>query len=235
MWRDSALAGLLYIAGGSGGVWKSVDGMGSSGGYFKVRQPGVQGAPSGASYAQIGAGGSLVRAPLGTPVTVAGAVGVGKTYHVGTLITGTYPAVPAGWQQPGFNDSGWGSTVSEPALDSQGYIAGAPWISYTGGTPPISDRWLLRHAFTLGAGWIASATLQLAVDDNVDGIWLNGIFVARSPASLPSSFSTVLSFAIPAALFVAGTNVLAFDVNGGRSYGDGHGSTTGIRYKLVVG
>lgn len=55
LWRDGAIPGLIFIAGGTGGAWKSVDGLGSSGGYFILRTPGADGAGAGPCY-QIGQG-----------------------------------------------------------------------------------------------------------------------------------------------------------------------------------
>src|SRR5690606_7557127 len=44
LWRDGAIKGLLYVANGTEGVYKSVDGFATSGGYYQLRAPGVEGA-----------------------------------------------------------------------------------------------------------------------------------------------------------------------------------------------
>jgi len=151
MWRDSQLAGLLYIAGGAGGAWKSVDGLGSSGGYFKVRQPGVQGAPSGAVYAQVGAGGSLVRAPMAAAVVV-----LSDTATRALPLwngSGNNPE-PAGWYGQGFDDSGWAAAIAAgPSHAPSTSIWATPRYAN------IGSRALFRRTFTIPNGRIAAADM----------------------------------------------------------------------------
>ncbi len=54
-WRDGTIPKIIYIAGGTGGLWKSVDGYETPGLYFQLRKPGVLGAGSG-PWLMVGAG-----------------------------------------------------------------------------------------------------------------------------------------------------------------------------------
>jgi hypothetical protein len=53
---DTEFPGLLYVATGAGGIYKSLDGFATADGYKQIRAPGTDGSPAGAAYAQVGAG-----------------------------------------------------------------------------------------------------------------------------------------------------------------------------------
>lgn len=115
---------------------------------------------------------------------------------------------PANWQTPAFNDTAWpaavvANTQANPPYDTP--IAGSSPISAFADPPANTAQALIRHHFTLGAGSIASASLSMRVDDEVQEVYLNGTLI---------SITVVYSTAIPTislspSLFVVGDNVLA--------------------------
>lgn len=54
-YRDGHIPGLIFVANGANGVWKSVDGYNSAPGFFQLRKTGLIGAGSGPWY-QVGVG-----------------------------------------------------------------------------------------------------------------------------------------------------------------------------------
>ena len=149
------------------------------------------------------------------------ALGVGKvvTFYSDTTIkmialataNNTNNAPPAGWQNPSFDDAAWSDgTIS--AGDNPSLIPGAHFIDKV--TAFTGAGILGRKHFTLPAGTIASATLHLSCDDNLEALAMNGTSVDPG-VTLPFSFglgtiSTVLTIDVPVGDLVAGAdNVLA--------------------------
>lgn len=204
LWRDEHIPSLLYLVAG-GAAYKSVDGLGSAGGYFLLR------AANG--YAQIGTDGALTQAPQ--PSTSYPTNLTAKALNLATA-NDTNGAPPSGWQQPAFDDSGWptvvqgtGSGLSIP-LSPPG-PGGGPWVNtlsaYTG------SQTVLRQHITLPTGAIAKATFTVACDDNLLGVWINGVYIDPG-VTLPYNFggivTTHLTLAIPPSLLrPGGDNVVA--------------------------
>lgn len=133
--------------------------------------------------------------------------GFGKVLYIGTATP------PANWYAPGFNDSSWPATVSGDSANLPP-VAGAPQISDST-RQPWGTFDLFRLYFTLPAETIASATMQMSIDNNGIGVYVNGTPV--SIASVPTVNSGGYLFqygsiSIPGSLFVPGQNVVAVEI-----------------------
>jgi hypothetical protein len=203
LWRDGAIRGLLYIAGGTGGAWKSLDGFGSSGAYFKIREPGVGNCPANADFRQIGADGLLVGA---VPVAPANLV---STAGEGTMLELDGISEPDGWYGT-FDDSAWtapllqtGGTVGAPPTDAQ-------WIAAQLGTRPWYLRTLHRRTLIVMGSVASGATLETRSDDWVEAVYFNGELVFGPSTYQPYPANQgMLTITIDPGLVVEGENLLA--------------------------
>lgn len=194
--RDGIARGLLYFAAGTYGVYKSVDGFASSGGYFRVRQPGIGNANANADYAQIGVDGLLVNPFTGITEYSDADVKVKSLWNVSAN-----DDPPAGWEQPGYDDSAW-SAATEQADSAN--VTGAKEI-WGSSVQSATEECLFRLSYTAGAGARTSASLQITADDSVVEIYHNGLYLG----SKSTVKSTVLTITMDPALVVTGANVLA--------------------------
>lgn len=162
----------------------------------------------------------------GSPATGTASVfistpGVEKTFPYGTA--------PANWQTNAFSDTGWANSVLE-STDLTPYFVAVPtaaWVTDTtlnGSGIPFNSQFLARRTFTLPAGSILSATLEINFDDNLgetaggigppDEVFINGHLM--DDAGLNARSGSPLSYAtltIPIAWLNAGaSNVLAANV-----------------------
>jgi hypothetical protein len=207
LWRDGAIRGLLYIAAGSDGCYKSVDGFNSSGGYYLIRKATIGTSPASANYSQIGANGILITAAVG-PTTVVS----DTTVRSLKLWNGSSnDAPPTGWQDPNYVEgpSSSGNTWKNAVIVT---ASGAPSDPLPDGSHPIwdhngalstSEQALFRRSFSCPAGTVSSA--QVILHAPMKGAWLNGSFL---PGTVHDG--TQFTVTIPPSLIVPGaTNVLA--------------------------
>ena len=151
---------------------------------------------------------ALAAAPTALGATVP-AFGLGSSYKA--IVSAGHPAPPAGWELPGFNDSGW-STSAAPFSLSVGFSWGCGFPA--GATSfPVNGRVVARKSFVLPAG--ASSLHFLGTIDNDASVYVNGTFLG----SASNGFCTTggINFTTSSGL-VAGTNVvavLADDFGGG--------------------
>lgn len=132
-----------------------------------------------------------------------------------------YGTAPANWQTNAFVDSGWALSVLQNTPPTGFYVVapGSAWIvvsSLNGNQGASSVQFLSRRTFTVPAGTIASATLEINLDDTPgafaggggDEIYINGHKLTPfSRSGFPVSFAT---FDIPITWLNAGaSNVLA--------------------------
>ncbi len=125
-------------------------------------------------------------------------------------LVGTADQTP-GFEATGFNDASWstgrggfGDHSADNLYCPLDASVHTNWVS----VPSPTDM-LLRHTFTIPAGWTQSLTLSIAIDNDIQ-IFINGnqitdgLLTHEGCATRGSSV-----FTIPASMLVAGTNVLA--------------------------
>ena len=226
LWRDGNIRGLLYIAGGTGGAWKSVDGFASESGYYRLRQPGVGNSPAGADYRQIGADGLLSVASI-TPTTIVSSTDAKAL----SLWNGSgNDAPPSGWNAADFDDSAWGAAVEATHDFAPPSGSTAIWSS---SLPQDGlEHCLTRQAAVLPAGLIRTATLTYRGDDFAD-VWINGVWVFKdSEGGVSGYIGPEVTINIdPAILIPGGTNLIAV---WGRNGVAGSANKAYVGYKLVV-
>lgn len=233
LWRDEYIRGLLYLV-TAGSAYKSVDGFGSTAGYFLLRTAGVGTAPGGASYDSIGANGIYTTRIL-PPTTIHTVAGVGNTFNAGN--SGSGYTFPAGWQQPGFVASGWTATASNQGTEIGGggaAIAGSTWLTYpaaVGVSVPGSQIFLLVYPFTLGTGTIHQGLFTFAVDADLIDLYVNGTWVGGN--DMNSHYGSTNTFTLPGSVFRTGANVIAMKVRNGTNTMPNQG-TMGVIWSLVV-
>jgi len=100
------------------------------------------------------------------------------------------------------------------------------------GTPPTTglpgEQCLLRQTFTLPAGSIASATLDINADAHLLGVYINGNFVS---GSISGSSSTLHFTLPPGQLVTGGSNLIAVNAQNYTSSPD----YAWVAYKLTIG
>lgn len=184
---DGLLPAVLYLAGGTGGLWKSVDGFATAAGYQQLRKPGVGTSAATADYRMVLPHGRAGPGPI-PPTTVVSKpsanAGPNEVIKAKSLWTGsTNSAPPAGWQSLSFDDSAWGAAVlaCHHVFDEGREPAGSTWIWDRYGCPIEAQgvQNLIRHRFRVPAGLISQARIQTNSDDNTLGIWINGVFVGN--------------------------------------------------------
>ena len=87
---------------------------------------------------------------------------------------------PSGWEDVGFDDSGWAAAVPQPD-DAASHPAptGAAWITQNASpVVPQYYEWLLRQDFTLAVAAVTACTITWNIDDTLIGISVNGTNVA---------------------------------------------------------
>jgi hypothetical protein len=205
LWRDGAIRGLLYIAGGTGGAWKSLDGFGSSGAYFKIREPGVGNCPANADFRQIGADGLLSTGESGPvdPVTIASAPGLGKVY---SFTWDLEP--PTDYETFAFDDSAW-TVPTAPHAPIEGAPDGAEWVSHNTQWDHAGLAAALRHEFSL-LGVTSDLALTVIADNILLAVYFNETLVWSGSTEWVGGFTDPLVIDVDPALAVEGVNLLAF-------------------------
>jgi hypothetical protein len=150
--------------------------------------------------------------------------------------TGVQNAVPPDWFTLGFNDSSWlagngpfsSSATSGTIFDTSN--ANGPFAP--GATQPIPTsftQWDINHnpylrtAFTLSAP--TDLTIWIAIDNGINSMYLNGVRSTGSINAEGAAFRWESVFDIAAAYTLAGTNVLALQL-------EDHGGATG--YDMMI-
>ena len=112
-------------------------------------------------------------------------------------------APPADWEEIAFDDSAWSAPE---AVTYYGYvgIVGATNLWWESGHSPAGTECLVRSTITL-AGPVASASLLVDWDDDLEGLYVNGTLVA-GPLPQPASMPTY----DVGAYLVEGINVIAY-------------------------
>lgn len=211
LWRDGTARGLLYYAAGAGGAWKSLDGFGSSGGYYQVRKPGVGSSPAGAVYTQIGADGLLYQPPA-TPQTLSSSLSAVclNLYNDTTHASGPSPT---GWQLQGFNDSSWVTPVTANVIGPSAPVPGTTPLWPTvhpdpdGDTHGSTETVLFRVHVTISGAPVRAAILQF-IADSACSVWINGIFIGRYNYYVDGV--PIKTVTIDPSVFVLGDNIIAF-------------------------
>ena len=225
LYRDGQIVDLIYIAAGPV-VYKSTDGLRTSGGYHVLRQAGVSTAPSGATYTQIGADGTLA-VPAISQTTIYSTSTYQQCLDLGQAPDSYWPPiaqnlayalsqVPAGWNLPGFNDIAWAATMAESG--SAGFYQAVPSADFVMSTYAIvanNKTMAFRKTFSLPAGRITTATLFVNYDDVLLGLWINGTWICSND-QMPDQPRNVLhpvpygTFPVPPGILLPGaSNVLA--------------------------
>ena len=214
LWRDPFIGKLLYVAVGSAGVYKSVDGFASTDGYLLLRQRSVGGASASGTWTQIGGGLLFTQVPV-TGATIPSDT-TARALSLWNLGTASNDPPPVGWQSPAYDDSSspWVDAVVVTDVGAATPFASTDpiWNDMFGCNP--GEIVLLRRHFLLGPGMPTVSTLEL--ETAIDGTaisWVNNVYVGSSvdPAVtnvdvLPSVFVTAVS---PGADNVLATQVTA--------------------------
>ncbi len=162
--------------------------------------------------------------PVSPPTVV---VGTPTTERTLNLWNGTSndPA-PAGWETLAVVDSGWNLSVvaSAPSV-----ISGSDCIWDTAAFPSTVQAVLARRTFSLPAGTVTSAVLQIWCDDTIDAAYVNGVLVLTEVPPTTGHSNPIATVSVPQSVFVpGGSNVLA--IRGANVYP----TDEGIAYKLTV-
>lgn len=214
LWRDGAIPDLLYLALGTYGLVKSADGLQTSGGYFRIRQPGVGTSPATANYKQVGADGVLTRREITETVVVSKPntqAGQGESIKALSLWNGSSNNPPPfGWQNLSFDDAAWVDAVqANDAGGSRAPIVGTSGIWSSVNEQNNNEQCLIRHVFTLPAGVITSATITVKYDDRCEGLWINGVFIPGSINTTEDVDPEVDLTVDPSSLLPGAANIIA--------------------------
>jgi hypothetical protein len=100
MLQDPVIDKLFYLACGSGGVYKTIDGFATEGGVMQIRKPGVGSSPADANYMALGVGASGVSGGF-TWIAASSASHLARLRNDGSgeAVTGSAQVVVAGPQQ----------------------------------------------------------------------------------------------------------------------------------------
>jgi alpha-L-rhamnosidase len=118
-----------------------------------------------------------------------------------------------GWNQPGYDDSGWGDAAILPTTSTVPSYSGSPtadWIWNTAGATNSTPEGTiyLRKTFTVtDPSTISSAILRVNADDG-HMTYVNGTLVSSSPGNVANGWQTSQVSDIKS-LLVPGTNVIA--------------------------
>ncbi|KAA1261226.1 CotH protein [Rubripirellula obstinata] len=125
------------------------------------------------------------------------------------------------WRSTGFNDSLWQSGPAPLGYGNDGEVT---TVGFGGDANNKHITTYFRNQFTVPAGQIASATLDLKFDDGV-AVYINGVEVTEARRNLPANpafdqFATGVitdasftSFAIPSSYLVPGNNTIAVEIH----------------------
>lgn len=146
------------------------------------------------------------------PTTIPSVVGTGKVLSLWNGSSND-PA-PSNWEMVGFSDGAWSATAAGGGTLT---ISGAAMLWAPGGLAHTGERILVRHTFLLAAGTINSASIEVAADDLVEEVYVNGTFIGIGATTGGHDAPKTLSIA-PFLLVSGGSNLFAFmarDTGGG--------------------
>lgn len=178
LWRDGEIKDLLYFAAGTAGIYKSADGFGSADAFYRIRQQGVGSGGASSVWTMVGAGELAVQA-RNQGTVVLSAVGAEQVYDLG--VGG---ALPDGWADVDFDDSGWDASVAQSHPYGNPCV-GASWVTAVAGNLELNREFLARRTFTLSLGYVTAATLKINADDYLFAVMVNGVYLWGTPTALP--------------------------------------------------
>jgi hypothetical protein len=147
------------------------------------------------------------------------------------LNLGTGGSEPSGWTGGDFDDTSWSVPILLPVPTFGPAITGTQWV--TAATSSLANiRWLLRHQFTLPEYDVISAVLQVWEDNQVLGVWINGV-TAWEGRIFQGTGSVPTTITLDSSLFVNGTNIIGFKILNGA--GEDIHNPTALSYKLTLG
>src|ERR1700761_841102 len=120
-----------------------------------------------------------------------------------------------GWNQPGYDDSGWSGAAILPAASSVPSYSGTPaadciWNTADAASTTTAGTIYMRKTFTVtDPSTISSAVLRVNGDDG-ETAFVNGTQVTTSPSDVTNGWQTSQVADIKS-LLVAGTNVIAVE------------------------
>ena len=128
--------------------------------------------------------------------------------------TTTNNAEPAGWKDPGFDDSAWSAAyipVDPPGAWQA--LAGTVFVSSQGRSLGHlqNEIWIARKEFTLADAVDAPARIVYRCDDWCE-VYIDGTLVASSPVSGTGGDGLVHTVAVDIALLDAGTHCIAVKI-----------------------
>lgn len=202
LWRDGEIRHLLYVASGTDGVYKTIDGFATTAGYRQLRAPGVDGAPGGTDYVMVGADaklGSVADAAAefvergsnvdAAPTQIPGNGDVVATSCWNPLLApfadgSKNDDPPAGWTTQAFDDSvpwtGFGGTSHAWAEPTTALTGGSTmrfdgaWDLWPTANAQGHHEWsIFRHRFTVPAGTYSRGLLEIGGTE-VAEVHLNG-------------------------------------------------------------
>jgi len=212
LWRDGALRDLLYMACGTGGLYKSVDGLQSVGGFYLLRTAavnavGIDGLLSNGPTCAALTGNQYLRCEADTYSSEpASQIVASTTTILQALWNGTSNnAPPSGWQTVGFNDSAWVTFTDATTASGGGDTWWGPFGPYPRGvwnvanSGPAAAQVIFRQHFTMTK---KPNSVLLGLDGPGADVYINGLLVF-------SNLATSGSFTVPASVFKCGANVIA--------------------------
>jgi hypothetical protein len=127
-----------------------------------------------------------------------------------------YAIPPSGFEQPGFNDSGF--ATGQAALGAGG---GCPLQLTVHTTWPLNTELLVRKVVSIPSG-ATNVRIMLSVDNDIRGVFFNGTSITGFASHDGCPQLDDFRFDVPQSLVQAGQNLVAFHVldRGGDSFFD---------------
>ncbi len=171
LWRDGAVRGLLYYAAGADGVYKRLGAFEPDPQDYRLRQPGLDGAPADAVYTMVGADGLLA----GPPPTPAGSLfvidGAGTVKYYPSLSASAAVA-----REGGLPGGYVASCITSDAADkSRMYLAIGSSV-YT--STDEGRNWTLAYTFNgtvrhIYANATVAGEVWAGLDGTDSGVWVS--------------------------------------------------------------
>jgi photosystem II stability/assembly factor-like uncharacterized protein len=188
LWRDGDIPGLLYMALGTGGVWKHIDGFSFPEGYYQMRAPGASNSPSSAIHRRVGIDGRLSDSPAPGRVFLLGTDGIASRMARNQWMRVNDPDLPAGANYR-LIIAARGNPDRLYVLSNQGHIfrsfnGGQNWTTLSHGIPGMSvtGSWISpgNDEMTIYAGSGSSNEAAQGIYRTIDGgdnwqrVWSDG-------------------------------------------------------------